>query len=289
MASAAVVVLLAGMQTVSASPAAALPDLDIADGDSGVDSVSPKTAIATCPAGLKVVGGGGEAATTLVADDGRVTLTRLEPVHSGNVDSYVVTGMEVAPGYGGNWGVRAWALCGTAPAGYEVVSGSTPSSSSFVQQAAAVCPGNKQVIGTGAQINNPGGEVTLQLARSSGSRDIARVTAKEDANGYARNWNVTAYAICTNPLPGFSLLYRGPTLTGSENKKIETLECPPGTQVHNVAAATSGQPPGLDTAPPGVAIMAVIPQGGRFAGAVAVETTPTNASWDFVIQAICGP
>jgi hypothetical protein len=281
--------LIAGATVVGAPPAAALPGLTRAFSSSATDSVSSKTVIAACPAGLRVVGGGGKVFATAVADSAKVVLTRLEPMHSGNLDSYVVTGEEIAPGMAGNWLVAAWALCASAPAGYEIVSGSTAPSSSTAQQTAAVCPGTKRVVGTGARINNPAGQVTLQLARSSGPRDISRVTAKEDANRYAATWNVTAYAICTNPLPSFVAATNGSTLT-SDNEKVVFVTCPPGTFVHNVAAAISGEPPGLATGPAGVAIQTLFPLDGlRVAQVSAIETTPTNANWDLLAQAICGP
>jgi hypothetical protein len=144
--------------------------------------------------------------------------------------------------------------------------------------------------GTGARINNPGGQVSLQLARSSGPRDISRVTAKEDVNGYAASWNVTAYAICTNPLAGFTAQSRLSMQTGSQDTKLVEVECPSGTFVHNAAAAIGGILPVLGTAPPGVAIQVMFPFNDlKRVRVFAVETTPTNASWNLVAQAICGP
>jgi hypothetical protein len=286
MAFAAVLCLLAVTQAANPAPALALPGLIRVDGNVSSDSVSPKTAVATCPAGTWVVGGGGWAYTTVVADDGEVVLTRLEPVHSrtsAGSDSYVVTGAEVAGGYAGNWGVDAFALCASPPSGYEIVSGSTPWSSSSTQEAVAVCSSGRQVIGTGGQINNPNGEVSLIVARSASPRDISRAMAREDANGNSGNWNITAYAVCTNALSGFTALYGGSTLTGSENVKFESLDCPLGTNAHNVGATLGSD------APPGVAIIAVVAEGGRAGHAVAAETTPTNASWGLLVQLICGP
>ncbi|MFC7545688.1 hypothetical protein [Plantactinospora sp. GCM10030261] len=282
-------VMIAGTQLGGAPQASALPSWQRVSATSLTDSEPVKTAIAACPAGKVVVGGGGWVFALAAADDAKVMVTGLEPVHSGNLDSYVASGAEVAPGMTGTWWVEAYAICAAAPAGYEVVSGSTAPSSSTVQETAAGCGGTKRAIGTGARINNPGGQVSLQLARPSGPRDIARVTAKEDANGYAATWNVTAYAICANPISGFSVQGAPSTQTGSANAKSASVQCPVGTRLHSVAAATSGGTSLTDT-PAGVAIQQVFPSSDqRTASVYAVETSPTNASWDLVAQAICGP
>jgi hypothetical protein len=274
---------------VGAQPAAAMPGLVKRIATSPTNSVSPKTATAICPAGTRVIGGGGWVFTISATDEKKVILTRLEPVVSVSGDQYVVTGMEVAPGITGNWWVEAYALCANTPVGHEITTATTTPSSSATQQTAAICTGSKKVYGTGARINNPGGQVTLQLTRWDNTRGIARVTAKEDANGYSGTWNVTAYAICANDLPGFVSSSAG-TPTNSQDAKLATVHCPDGTFVHSTAVASSGTPPGLGTTPAGVAVQVLYPfndLGG--AQVYAVETTPTNVAWDVGIYVMCGP
>jgi hypothetical protein len=284
--------------------AAASPPPEKRSAESGVDSVSPKTVTAVCPAGKWVVGGGGWATTTAIDDETRVLLTRLEPVHSGNLDAYTVTAEEVAPGMSGSWSVEAYVVCAAEPAGYEIVSGSTAPSSVPVQESAADCPGSKRILGTGVQINNPGGQVTLQTNRSSSPRNV-RAVAKEDANGYAAEWHVTVYAICANPTSGLDSFGNstvdngtvdngsadnGSALTGSEDSKIAFSDCPDGTYVYGAGVATSGTPPGLTTTPPGIAVQAVYPFNDlRSVQVVVVATTPTSLNWDVDAFAICGP
>jgi hypothetical protein len=274
---------------VGAQPAAAVPGLVKRTATSATNSESPKTARATCPNNTRVIGGGGWVFAISAADERKVILTGLQPVVSAGGDQYVATGSEVAPGMAGNWWVEAYALCASTPTGYEITTETTALSSNTTQQTAAVCTGSKKVYGTGARINNPGGQVTLQLTRWDGPRTIARVTAKEDANGYSGTWNVTAYAICANDLPGFFSMANG-TPTDSQDTKLATVDCPDGTFVHSTAVASSGTPPGLGTTPAGIAVQVLYPFSDlQSAQVYAVETTPTNVGWDVGIFVICGP
>lgn len=282
--------LLIGAQVfVGAQPAAAMPGLNKQSEISPTDSVSPKTITATCPAGTTVIGGGGWVFAISAADERKVMLTRLEPVASVSQNGYVVTGTEVAPGMTGDWWVEAYALCANTPAGYEIASTTTAPSSVSTQQTVAICTGNKRVFGSGARINNPGGQVSLQLTRWDGPRGIGRATAKEDANGYSASWSLTAFAVCANDQPGFVAVSAG-TPTGPEDTKLAFVTCPAGTFVHSTAVATSGTPPGLGTTPPGVAVQVLYPFNDlRSAQVFAVETTPTDIPWDVGIFVICGP
>jgi hypothetical protein len=273
-----------------ASPAAAPPDLERADAFTVNDSVSPKTAIAVCPAGKQVLGGGGLVSIASPTDRQKVLLTRLEPVHSGNLDSYVVTAEEIAPGIGATWRLEAYALCAPALPGYQIVSGSTAPSSTSVQQAIASCPSTSKVIGTGAQVNNPGGQVTLQTNRSDDLLGIVRAVAKEDASGYLANWNVTSYAVCAN-LPSTFVRVGRAVPASPDDTRFAEIDCPPGKYVHGAGVATSGgNPLSLTNTPAGVAVQTVFPQGTLTQVEVfAVETTPTPLDWDLGAFAICGP
>jgi hypothetical protein len=276
-------VLVAG-QWAGATPASAVSGLVKAPtAASATNSVSPKTETTVCPAGKRVVGGGGWAFTTNVADSNRVMLTRLEPVHIASGDSYVVTGAETDPGIAGTWWLEAYAICAYPLPGLHIVPATTVSSSSPMQATAAVCPGGERVLGTGGKIANAGGQVGLQVARASGSGDIARVQAHEDANGYAGIWNVTGYAICVPPPPGYQVVYGASPQTASESTKVAFAVCPSGKRVHGAGAAIS------NTAPGGVTLQVVYPFNDLTqVEAVAVENTPASQNWDYIVaQAIC--
>jgi hypothetical protein len=287
-------VMLVAAQLVLAAPASAdhpVGELGIVEvsEQTSTNSDSPKGVTAWCPDNKVVLGGGAWVVALRPEDDRELMMTAARPIRVSGRTGYNVSGREVAGGFDGLWGVVAYALCGDMPAGYQIRTDSVARSSTPVKEAAAVCLDGELVIGTGALINSSNGEVSLQTARSSGPRDIARAVAKEDANGYAGTWTLTAYAICADPRSGITVQYGGPEQTGPQDVKIESVTCPQGTVLYNVGAATSGSPPGLLTTPPGVAILATQPTGSNSAAALAVETSPSSASWDLVVQAICGP
>ncbi len=289
---AAGVTLLGLTQTLAApaAPAAAPPALARSSVQSLTDSLSPKTAIATCPAGKRVVGGGGLVGGASSADRRKLVLTRLEPVSAGGVDTYVVTAEEVAPGVSGTWHVSAYVLCAPELTDYQIVAGSTSPSSTATQQAVAECPGTTRTLGTGAQINNPGGgQVTLQLNRTDDALNIVRAVAKEDASGYLANWNVTSYAVCATLPATFEVVGEG-TLTNTLETKTIPVTCPQGKYVHSAGVATSGTPAGLTTTPPGVAVQTAIPLLGFTEVSVTASATSTTfVAWDVAAFAICGP
>jgi hypothetical protein len=103
---AAVAGALVAVQVLGASPAGAVPGLQKITGlTSANDSVPVKTVHADCPAGQRVLGGGGWIFTG-GADADKVGLTELRPVHPvSGVDQYVVTAEEVTPNITSNWSV----------------------------------------------------------------------------------------------------------------------------------------------------------------------------------------
>lgn len=276
---------LAGVQLVTAGPASAVAGLvKVTSPGTTANSVSPKTATATCPTGKRILGGGGWLIETGTATR-KLILTQLRPVQGtgGQSDRYVVTGAEAAPGISGNWLVQAYALCADPVAGMRIVSTATASSSTAVQATSAVCPGGTRALGSGASITNPQAQVALQVARASGPGDIVRAQAREDADGYSGSWSVTAHAVCAPAPPGYEVVFGESPERGSEAEKVAFAGCPAGKRVHGAGAAVS------NTAPAGVALNVIYPFNDLDeVEAFAVEGTPTSASWDFIVAtAIC--
>jgi hypothetical protein len=188
-------------QVAAAPPAAAVPGLQWVFAQSAADSVSPKMLIARCPAGKRVVGGGGGVFDAPTDQINQVMLTALEPLHDTvNGDGFMAVGYERGAGISVTWTIAAYALCADPIAGLEIVTTTTNPSSSTFKATTAVCPGTKKVVSTGARVSDAGGRVGLQLNRSDGAIGISRATAREDAGGYAGAWSLTSYAVCANPI-----------------------------------------------------------------------------------------
>lgn len=290
--------LVFGMQAVGASTVAtaAVPGLVRTTDSSEIDSRQSKIAFASCPPGTVVLGGGGRAIPLSTADTAKVVLTRLRPTHSWltGARGYSVVGEEVLPGTSGDWLVEAYAICATVPddVGYDIKELSTAETSQSFKEHAVACPqGRGSVTGTGAEIVNGGGQVTLQLTRSDYPRGIARAAAKE-RSGYSANWSLTAYVVCVDPdwagLRDFTVEL-GSSPRESQDNKFSTVSCE-GRFVHGPAAVTVSVPhvPGQG-APAGVGLQSIFPRGlSGDVDVIAVETVPTGLDWEASAHAICG-
>ncbi|MBE1484396.1 hypothetical protein [Plantactinospora soyae] len=290
LASVAAMVLAAqvGIQLVGAAPAAAVTGIEkVTSPLSSIDSQQTHTVRAECPAGKWVTGGGGWAFSVAAADSAKVTLVELRPEHrtDGTRDGFVVTGSETTAAMTGDWWVQAYAICASPSglAGYGLVTTRNPATSSPVELEARAGCGTRRAIGGGARIVNPGRDVALQVARASGTGDIFRASAHEDADGYSGNWTVDAYAVCVNRPAGYQVVTTASTQGDSESEKIAFARCPAGTRVHGAGAAIS------DAAPGGVSLQVVYPSNALDnVEAFAVENTPVSQDWDFIVaQAIC--
>jgi hypothetical protein len=190
------VVAVAAAQAISSGPvfASTVPpgSVTVANVLSPFNS-NNKTIKANCPAGKRVLGGGG-----FVSGTQHAVLTELQPISTGAGDGYQVSAAEDQAGERGNWAILAYAFCASAPAGLEIVSAtSTPASSNAFTGISATCPGTKRLVGSGGKIDGGNGEVDL-LTFPEGSLGANRTTAagQEDPNGFGGNWTVTAYAVC---------------------------------------------------------------------------------------------
>jgi hypothetical protein len=204
----AVLSVAGGVQLSSPSAASAVSGVHVEAGDGTANDSSPnKRDAAVCPPGEKVVGGG---AWVDDFDVRQVRLTQLQPVRSGGRESFVAAAQEPNTGLSTPWNLRAYAVCAPSASvpGHQIVASAPASTSGAFVATAAGCPQGKKVIGTGATIATSqgaglaGGQVGLQLNRSSGPLDISRATAREDADGFASSWTLTSYAICVTPVAG---------------------------------------------------------------------------------------
>jgi hypothetical protein len=288
-ASGAVIILAAALVTVhlaAAAPASAVTGIQrVLSPNPPINSQASKSSNAYCPETKHVIGGGGWVAEMGATPTRRVALTQLQPVRllDGVRDGYVATGTESFPGTTGAWYVVAYALCANknALSQWDIVPAQTFLSSQPVQTAEAVCPAGTRVIGTGGKIVNPAGRVALQVARASGTGDIARVRAHA-ADGYTGNWSVAAYAVCVTPPSGYQVVYGPLSPNTSEPEMTVSAVCPGSKVVHGAGGAITNLAPG------NVSLRVVYPSyDPKRVDVVAVEISATNDNWDIVAQAIC--
>lgn len=224
----------AGLNVVTAAPATAIPGLVNATASSPVDSLS-KSIVALCPAGLRVVGGG--ARLTVVT--GEVAITYLAPTAAG--DGFEARANEDTTGYAGNWGLIVTAVCATPPPGYAIVTATSAPASPTTAQALAFCPTGTEVVGSGGAVF-PGGNILLSNMVPTGTHRVA-VMGSEARGGYAGNWTVQAWAICTSILGHTWISTSG--VANSTSPKTTTSTCPAGQSVHSVGFQLGGSTPDL--------------------------------------------
>jgi hypothetical protein len=275
------------VQLAGTTAASAVAGQEVVKGISTIDSNPTKSALATCPAGKQVLGGGGGLVWDLQHHSRAVVLTRMEPVHPGGgaLDYFIVTGAETSVGEPGDWWLDSYAICADPMAGYTIVSTPTVASSASVQLAQASCPGVKKVIGTGAAVSTTSGQVGLQVMRASLLTTFSYAQGHEDATGYLGFWTTTAFAVCVNAPAGYEIVHGASPYQDSEAEKVGVAQCPFGKRVHGAGGAIAFNAPG-DVA---LTRILVDPYGdGREVDAVAAEVTSTSADWDFIVaQVIC--
>jgi hypothetical protein len=90
-----------------------------------------------------------------------------------------------------------------SPAGLVVVTGTSQNNSIDFKTVAAICPAGKKVIGGGvAALAISGASLVVTQAYPDGVGNQYIVAAWEDENRTSVNWQLTAYAICVDPLIG---------------------------------------------------------------------------------------
>jgi len=282
------VALAAALVTMAVvtSPAYAVPGLQKFQSlPSANDSKPTKTVHADCPAGLRVLGGGGWIFTG-GADADKVALTELRPVHPpSGVDQYVVTAEEIIPNITSNWSVQAYVICSSPISGLSIV----PNTGfSFASAADAFCPIGQVVLGSGGKVNNPAGHVKLTGATPESAGDRVITTVVEDSSGATNVWSVTSYAVCAPRPAGYQVVFARSDLRASEPEKPAAVVCPVGTRVHGAAAIALTLETGGTGTSGAFALQVIYPFNALDrVQAFAVEIVPTSITWEVRAVAIC--
>ncbi len=142
--------------------APALANMSIEYGYTVSSSSSVQLATATCPAGRKVVGNG----ATVYNAYGHAGLQVMRASTDGT--RVYAQAHEEPGGYSGNWSIWAWAVCATAPAGYEIVmTQSSQDDSESTKNTQTECPPGKALLSAGAAAAfSAPAEVALQFAHA---------------------------------------------------------------------------------------------------------------------------
>jgi hypothetical protein len=227
-----ILVGLAAGGVAVATPASAVPGLTLVTAASAFDTASGKEALAQCPSGTRVLGGGG----FIQNGDRQVHLTRLQAL--GSSDRFAA-GAQENGAYGANWRVHAYAICARPPAGLEYVSFQSERNSNPFKQARARCSPGKRVISAGARIH--GGDGNVVLLRFTPGQDIVEAEAVEDEDGYGGSWILWAHGVCADPLPGLELVVS--TTPPNSTDTVNSAVCPAGKRLHGFGSAMNGESP----------------------------------------------
>ncbi|MGW6931390.1 hypothetical protein ACWGE0_15155 [Lentzea sp. NPDC054927] len=137
-------------------------------------------------------------------------------------------------------GLLSWTTVGTAQAAPVSVQAVTTKIEKVVSDIDSVSPKGKTANCPPGMVVTGGGFSTATGVGNDGSvvmdeliiRDnFVTGTAYEDVNGTSKNWGITVFAVCSNPLPGYEIKLGRSVNTGSEFEKPAVATCSPGKVV----------------------------------------------------------
>jgi hypothetical protein len=284
----ALTAVTATVQIAFSAAASAAPSR-VVSAASATDSAARKSAVAVCPAGTRVFGGGGD----IVNGGHEVALSGLRPVSTlvagRYTDSYVATAEEDDTGYGAAWTVYAYAICGPNLPNLTIQKGQQNSvAGSDRLTASANCPAGTAPVGLGAEVSGGTGNVLLNSVLGNytpGPYGVpsgwSSAQAFVDQSGYAGSWSLSSYAVCASPPPG--LTYKFVDSTYDSTDKSASAQCPAGTKVYGVGGYLSflnGQ----------THFDRMVPHGSQWDGAdveAREDQDGFNGNWWTTVEAIC--
>ena len=285
MACGATVIGLAAVQALLASQAEAVPGLQRITKTSVSNSSTSKTVAAKCPAGKRVLGGGG----TVTGGRGQVVLERLEPVQTATDDRFVVGAREDGTGYSSNWRLTAYALCANPLPAYAILpstSGSAELEFPAEHHLLLYRPNPGRIRGA-HQRRRRTGSLDQPGTRLQRYLDFTAIAALEDANGFDGAWTATAYAVCANTPANLTTV--SATTPASSVNKSATVSCPAGTRVHSAGGQLTPAGSGLVDRSLVIDRVAIDPQLRSVTVRAVEDETGTAANWSVRALALCGP
>ncbi len=228
----------------------------------------------SCPAGKRVVGGGGD----INSSNGQVVLDAFFP--DAALTTYGAAAFEDDTGNAADWSLTTYAIC--ANSALRSVDPSGADSETKLMN--APCPADMQPTGAGGDITGGLGQVELKwispFTNVGGGRGV-QALGVEDVDGTTINWSMRAYAICATPLPGYQLVEAVSPNDNSSPKSV-TATCPAGKRL--IGAGGRVDAPGshvpMQQFTPNPALTSVTATGVE-------DEAGTNANWSVTAQALC--
>jgi len=289
MAAALVLAGVTGVVGVATAGGAAAAVTTVVQAHSGTDAGTvKKSAVAQCPAGTRVFGGGGD----IVGGGHGVALTGLVPAAAPSgrgLDSFTATAEADPAGYSAAWSVYAYAVCGSA-ANLSIQRVTlTATGREDRLQTGVTCPTGTAPLGIGAAVGNGTGHVVLNALLGNYTRNafgqltgFASAGAFVGGRGAAAGWTLTSYAVCATPLPGLAYRFADSGIDTGDDKAA-SVECPPGTRTYasgGYVSAQSGE----------VHFDRMVPHGAAWTGADVEGRTDLDGfglNWFTEAEAIC--
>jgi hypothetical protein len=229
-------------------------------------------ALAQCPQGTRVLGGGGY----IEGGERRVHLVRLQAL--GSSDQFAA-GAEEYGSFGQMWRVTSYAICGQAPRGLEYRSFSTGRAPAAFKEAEAHCSPGKRVISTGGRVYGGGGHVALVTFWPAPDYVLAEGAVAEASDG--GEWMLWSHAVCAD-LTEVANHYYGTGVPDSQDK-VRVSTCPPGTDLYGLGGRLQSPISGkafYAAAYPDAALTAVTTDAREYPGG-------TTDEWGSITTAIC--
>lgn len=228
------VAAIAVLAAWSASAQAALVGLERAGGATAFSSAN-KSFTATCPAGKRVVGVGGDIGHG--GGWGEVVMRAIAP--NAALTAMTVSAVEDENGTSDTWSLAGTAVCAAPVPGLERIAVLSATNSANGKTATAACPTGKRLLGAGGDIVGAPGQVEMDDIIPNAALTSVSVRGLEDQNGASATWRVGAYAICANPVAGLVRIV-ATSVTDSADGKAATATCPAGKQVTGVGGDNIG-------------------------------------------------
>ncbi|TDC78612.1 hypothetical protein E1193_20395 [Micromonospora sp. KC606] len=273
-----------GVVVVPSPASAAVPGLVRISAISASNSNDFRSVTATCPAGKVLTGTGYEingAAGEVVVDDFRPNGSTV------TAPTAVTVGAYEADPFAGNWSVTAYAVCANPLPGLVRISAVGSNDSNDFHSTTAACPVGKVMTGAGFEMNGVTGEAVVDDFRPNGSTvtaPTAVTVGAYEADPFAGNWSLNAYAICANPIPGL-VRFTATSASNSTDSRFVTANCGSGQVMTGAGFEVNG-------ATGEVVVDDLRPNGGAATAPTAVtsggyEEDAFAGNWDLRSYAIC--